>query len=278
MDAKGIKSFCARVVAFMLKAVKEAKVQTSWTEPNAAYEKALQHFIERVFSDGDENGFVEDAGRFARRVTFFGRFNSLAQTLLKITSPGVPDFYQGGELWDLNLVDPDNRRPVDYPVRRKLLLELKEKFGGAKDERSEFFSRLLENSKNGAMKLFLVWRALKFRGMQRELFDGGNYVPVFAQGAKQQHVCAFTRTWENRAIIVVVPRLIFGLTQGAELAPVGESVWGDTILPLEGIPAGSLFRNVLTGETVASVKADGKNVLKVSQVLKIFPVALLEKI
>lgn len=276
-DANDVKSFCARIVAFMLKAAKEAKINTNWTEPNVAYEKALQDFVERVLADDGEKGFVDDARRFARRVAFFGRFNSLAQTLLKITSPGVPDCYQGSELWDLNLVDPDNRRAVDYSVRRKLLSDLKEKFGGAQGEGGELFSKLLGNSESGAMKLFLIWRALKFRGTQRELFDEGNYVPVLAQGAKREHVCVFTRAWKDRAIVVVVPRLVFGLTQGSELSPVGKGVWRDTILPLMGIQAGSLFRNVLTRETVAAVEVNGKTALNMGQVLKTFPVALLEK-
>jgi (1->4)-alpha-D-glucan 1-alpha-D-glucosylmutase len=278
IEANGVKSFCARVVAFMLKASKEAKIHTNWTEPNAAYEKALQDFIERILADGGEKGFVDDARRFTLRVAFFGRFNSLAQTLLKITSPGVPDFYQGCELWDLNLVDPDNRRPVDYSARRKLLSELKKKFEGAQDEGGELFSKLLENAESGAMKMFLIGRALKFRGLQRELFDEGNYIPAHAQGAKQGHVCSFARTWEDRAIVVVVPRLVFGLTQGAELPPLGEGVWADTTLVIEGVQAGSLFRNVLTRETVASIEVEGKAVVNVGQVLKTFPVALLEKI
>jgi (1->4)-alpha-D-glucan 1-alpha-D-glucosylmutase len=278
VDAESLKSFCARVVAFMLKAAKEAKVNTNWTEPNAAYEKALRDFVERVLADGGEDGFVDDARRFAHRLAFFGRFNSLAQTLLKIASPGVPDFYQGSEIWDLNLVDPDNRRPVDYSVRRKLLSDLKEKFGEGQDEGDQFFSKLLGESESGAMKLFLIWRALKFRGTQRELFDGGNYVPVLAQGRKRDHLCAFTRAWKDRAIVVVVPRLVFELTQGAELSPIGEGVWHDTLLPLAGIQAGRLFRNLLTRERVASIEVDGKIALNVGQVLKTFPVALLEKI
>jgi len=277
-DAENVKAFCARVVAFMLKAAKEAKVHTNWTEPNAVYEKALQDFVERVLADGGENSFAEDARRFARRVAFFGRFNSLGQTLLKITSPGVPDFYQGAELWDLSLVDPDNRRPVDYAMRGKMLSDLKAKFNAAQDEGVEFFSAILGNQENAAVKMFLIWRALKFRGTQRELFDCGDYAPVLAQGPKHEHVCAFTRDWKSRAIVVVVPRLIFGLTQGAELPPVGEDLWQETTLPLPRAQAGSLFRNVLTRETVAAFAVDGKAALKIGQVLKTFPVALLEKI
>ena len=181
---------------------------------------------------------VEDARRFAQRVAFFGKFNSLGQTLLKIASPGMPDFYQGSELWDLNLVDPDNRRPVDYSVRQKVLSDLKSMFGGVQDKSEELFSRLLENPEDGAVKLFLIWRALKYRGRQRELFDNGDYIPVLAQGAKCEHVCAFSRAWKDRAIGVVVPRLVFGLTEGAERPPIGEGVWGDTIIAVGGKSGG----------------------------------------
>jgi (1->4)-alpha-D-glucan 1-alpha-D-glucosylmutase len=261
----------------MLKAAKEAKVHTSWTEPNAAYEKALQDFVERVLV-ADGGGFVEDIQHFAQRVAFFGQFNSLAQTLLKITSPGMPDFYQGSELWDLNLVDPDNRRPVNYPKRRELLSDLKEKFEAINDEGADFFSTLLANGESGALKLFLIWRALKFRATQRPLFERGNYVPVLAEGTNGGHVCAFTREWGNRTIVVVIPRLIFGLTQGRKAPPIGEELWGDTTVPLPRTLAGRLFRNAITRETVAAVEVGGNPALKMGQVLKTFPVALLETI
>jgi (1->4)-alpha-D-glucan 1-alpha-D-glucosylmutase len=274
----GLKIFRQRITAFMLKAVKEAKVHTSWTEPNAVYEKALQDFIERVLTEAGRNVFLEEIRHFSRRVAFFGRFNSLAQTLLKIASPGVPDFYQGGELWDLNLVDPDNRRPVDYAVRQKLLADLKKNFGGDAIEGGELFTDLLRDERPGAMKLFLIWRSLNFRGRQRELFDRGDYLPLTATGEKHQHVCAFARHWNDREIIVVVPRLVFGLMRGTETPPMGPEVWKDTALLLARSPAGSLYRNVLTRETVAVTEQRGSAALEAAQVLKSFPVALLEKI
>jgi (1->4)-alpha-D-glucan 1-alpha-D-glucosylmutase len=222
--------------------------------------------------------FLDEIRRFSRRVAFFGWFNSLAQTLLKIASPGVPDFYQGSELWDLNLVDPDNRRPVDYAVRQKLLADLKKKFGGEAVDGGELLSGLLRDEQPGAVKLFLVWRALNFRGRQRELFERGDYLPLAAIGEKHEHVCAFARQWNDREIIVVVPRLIFGLMRGTEAPPMGGEVWKDTALPLPRSRAGSLFRNVLTRETAAVTGQHGSAALEVGQVLKSFPVALLEKI
>ncbi|HWC60961.1 MAG TPA: malto-oligosyltrehalose synthase, partial [Verrucomicrobiae bacterium] len=277
-NEESLKSFRTRVAAFMLKAAKEAKVHTSWTEPNAGYEKALRDFVERVLASGSKNTFADDLRRFAGRVAFFGRFNSLAQTLLKTTLPGVPDFYQGAELWDLNLVDPDNRRPVDYDARRKLLMNLKNKFEGVADAAGGFFSRLLSDEEPGAMKQFLIWRALAFRGTQRELFDSGEYVPLSAIGGGRKHLCAFARKHANQVIVVIVPRLPFGLTRGREVAPIGSEIWGDTMLSVPNARPGDLFRNVLTREMVPLVGAGGNAALELTQALKSFPVALLEKV
>lgn len=265
---EGLKSFRMRVIAFMLKAAKEAKVNTSWIEPNAAYEDALRKFIERVLSEYRNTEFLEDLRAFARTAAFFGRINSLAQTLLKIASPGVPDFYQGSELWDLNLVDPDNRRPVDYAIRKRLLVYLKQ---------SESLSELLRNDKLGTSKLFLIRRALNFRKGRRELFDRGDYVPLSAVGKKSEHVCAFARTWKNDAVIALVPRLVFGLTDGIEALPLGREVWKHTALHLPKTCAGRPLRNVLTDERVEPMERRGETILEISEALKSFPVALMEK-
>jgi (1->4)-alpha-D-glucan 1-alpha-D-glucosylmutase len=275
-NEESLKVFRTRVVAFMLKAAKEAKLHTSWTEPNSAYEQTLQHFVERVLADENKT-FLDDLHRFAPRVAFFGRFNSLSQTLLKITSPGVPDFYQGAELWDLSLVDPDNRRPVDYRTRQKLLSDLNTKFAGVGDAAGDFFSALLRDEQPGAMKLFLIWRALNFRATQRELFDSGDYLPLTTSGEHQGHVCAFARKWNDRTIVVIVPRLVFGLARGAELPPTGE-IWKDTKVQLPPAHPGDLFRNVLTRETVPVIEHASHAALELRQALKTFPVALLEKI
>jgi (1->4)-alpha-D-glucan 1-alpha-D-glucosylmutase len=278
-DMKGEvpKTFRERIAAFMLKAAKEAKTHTSWTEPNAAYEKALQDFVERVLAGGDD-AFLNEVRSFAQRVAFFGRFNSLAQTLLKITCPGVADFYQGAELWDLNLVDPDNRRPVDYASRQQLLSELKNNFASVEDAGGDFFPRLLRDQQAGAVKMFLIWRALNFRGTQRELFESSEYVPLAAMGAQQEHVCAFEREGKGRTIVTVVPRLVFGLTNGVQTPPIGAEVWKETKLILPRARPGDLFRNVLTREMVPAIEQDKSAALELRQVLKSFPVALLEKV
>jgi (1->4)-alpha-D-glucan 1-alpha-D-glucosylmutase len=275
-DQQTLNAFRERVAAFMLKAVKEAKVNTSWTETNAAYENALRQFVDRTLV-GSDNRFLGDFERFAGRVAFFGRFNSLAQTLLKITSPGVPDFYQGAELWDLNLVDPDNRRAVDYETREKLLAEVKSGFEGVADAAGNFLSALLRDEKPGAVKLFLIWHALNFRATRREMFDSGEYLPLSAAGDCQQHVCAFARTRKEQRIVAIVPRLVFALTGGTEVSPIGE-IWKNTMLPVPAARKGDLYRNVLTREMVPVVEKDGTAALELREALKSFPVALLEKI
>jgi (1->4)-alpha-D-glucan 1-alpha-D-glucosylmutase len=274
-SGNGLKQFRSRVAAFMLKAVKEAKIHTSWTETNAVYEKALQSFLERALSE-DNREFLADVRHFAKRVSFFGRINSLSQTLLKMASPGVPDFYQGGELWDLNLVDPDNRRQVDYSARQRLLDEIKKEWAGNRNHLGKYLSGLLRDEKPGAMKLFLIWRALNFRKEHRELFDSGAYVPLAAAGEKADHVCAFARQAGGRAILVVAPRLVFGLTGGVEVLPIGQEIWRETCVELPGTHAGVVFRNVLTEETVVATEKNGRAILRLSEILRSFPVAVLE--
>jgi len=181
-------------------------------------------------------------------------------------------------MWDLNLVDPDNRRPVDYETRKNTLAELKTGFEGVSDAAVDFFSALLRDEKPGAMKLFLIWRALNFRGAHRELFDAGEYTPLSAVGDQREHVCAFARSWKDQKIIAIVPRFVFGLTGGAEIPPIGADVWKETLLPVPSARAGDLFRNALTREMAPAIEKNGIVALEFSQALKSFPVALLEKV
>jgi len=277
VDLEWWKPFRERVTAFMMKAAKEAKVHTSWTEPNAAYEKALQDYLEQVLSEDSNKAFINEISRLARKAAFFGRFNSLSQTLLKIVSPGVPDFYQGSELWDLNLVDPDNRRAVDYALRQNLLAEVKKSAEMTPETLGEFLAVLLRDEKPGMIKMFLIWRALNYRRALRELFDEGDYIPLAAEGQKQKHVCAFARQTKDHQVIAVAPRLVLGLSQGKELPPMGSELWTDTILPVPAGRAGDVYRNVLTQGTVSVIEPEGRPGLALAEILSAFPVALLEK-
>jgi (1->4)-alpha-D-glucan 1-alpha-D-glucosylmutase len=274
--AEGRNQFRERMKGFMLKAVREAKANTTWTEPNQEYEEAIASFVGKILTDA-ESPFVIGLKELQSRVAFFGTFNSLAQTLLKITSPGVPDFYQGTELWDLNLVDPDNRRPVDYELRRRLLAGLREKFPDDNVASPAALTDLLETAASGAIKLYVIWRALQFRQARAELFARGQYVPLSASGKRADHVCAFARTFGDQWTTTVVPRFTFRLAAGAKAAPIGRSLWPDTVLVLPDGSTPRSFRNVLTGEDIPAIEREGDIVLDLADVLKTFPVALIER-
>lgn len=231
-----------RAGAYLLKAARESKSTTSWNDPDLAYEEALSEFVEAVLSDLD---FVTDLERFVTPLIAPGRVNSLAQALIKLTAPGVPDLYQGNEVWDLSLVDPDNRRPVDYEVRRRLLADLK----------SASPEHIMARSDEGLPKLWVTKQALALRRRAPDLFGpDGEYVPLLAEGPKQEHVVAYAR---GEGCAVVTPRLPVRL--GGD--------WGDTSITL----AGGRWRNELTGDEV-----DGGTVL-VAGLLRRFPVALLSR-
>ncbi len=230
---------CERVLSFMEKAAREAKVYSSWTQPNAAYEGALAHFIEAVFDDRE---FITDVEKFVGSILTPGKVNSLSQVLIKLTAPGVPDFYQGTELWNLFLVDPDNRRPVDFELRRRLLAEIA----------SLSPEQILARMDDGLPKLWVIFQALQLRSRHSEAFADSNYLPLTAFGEKARHVVAFRR---GERLMTIVPRLVLGLKED----------WGGTWIELpEGI-----WRNELTGDRVEAGK------VMIRDLLRRFPVALL---
>jgi (1->4)-alpha-D-glucan 1-alpha-D-glucosylmutase len=266
--------FRKRLLQYTLKAIKESKTHTSWVQPNAEYETATMKFVEKALQDSSINSFIQDFQSFQTRVAFFGCLNSLSQVLLKMTAPGVPDFYQGTELWDFNLVDPDNRRPVDYELRQRLFRVLKAQF--AEKPTPDLLADLLTDDKIGRSKLYLIWRMLNFRNSQRALFDRGAYQPLTAIGSKAEHVCSFVRVHGNDIAIIVAPRLFLGLTKSECRLPLGAAIWGDTHLLIPGNYAYREFRNVLTNEKVSATMAGSDGVLSLSQILAQFPIALLE--
>jgi (1->4)-alpha-D-glucan 1-alpha-D-glucosylmutase len=274
--AGGLEAFRQRISNYMLKAIREAKAHTSWTEPNGAYEEATRQFVESVLTTSKENPFLDDFMLFHRKIAFFGLFNSLAQVVLKMTAPGVPDFYQGTELWDYNMVDPDNRRPVDYETRRRLLAELNEQLPPEPQEMAGFLRGLLRNYQTGQIKLYLIWRTLGFRRSYSRVFEQGTYTPMFAVGPKKDHVCAFARISSGATAITVATRLVVGLTGGAERAALEPDVWRDTLLPIPDGKPGGRYRNVLT-QQILTLPNDASG-LPVREVLELLPVALLERI
>jgi (1->4)-alpha-D-glucan 1-alpha-D-glucosylmutase len=262
----------ARLRAYMLKATREAKVHTSWINPNARYDDALAKYVDAILDPARSAAFLDDFTAFQARVAHYGALSSLGQVLIKLTAPGVPDFYQGSELWDLSLVDPDNRRPVDWELRARLLQELREAMAGAHD-RAALAHELVKSKDDGRVKLFLIHQGLAFRRAHRALFEQGDYRALEARGVWAEHVCAFARV-NPGAAITLVPRLL--ARRGAEGLPLGAEYWADTWVELPRELAGR-FTNVLTGETVESTPAGESAALPLAGALAAFPVALLER-
>ena len=275
LSADARADFTARIQAYMAKASKEAKVNTSWINPNEAYDEALRRFIERVLDPVASPRFLADFGAFREPLAGLGMVNSLAQVLLKITAPGVPDFYQGTELWDLSLVDPDNRRPVDFATRARALADLRARVESG--EAGGLARELVEGWADGRIKLYTVHRALSCRRSAPDLFRAGEYLPLATAGRHAAHVCAFARHADSRTVIVVVPRLTARLTgNGARLA-LGPSVWADThVLIPERIAAG-VYVVVFSGAEHRSTPHEAVAALAVADLLAHFPVALLER-
>jgi (1->4)-alpha-D-glucan 1-alpha-D-glucosylmutase len=260
--------YVERIVAYMLKAAREAQEHTSWVNPDEVYEGALERFVRRTLDPSMSAAFLDDFAAANREIERAGALTSLAMQVLKLTSPGVPDLYQGTECWDLSLVDPDNRRPVDYDARRAMLDELTDCW-----DQAARISNLTAQLDNGAIKLYTTMRLLRLRREQPELFTRGEYVPIEAEGELRDQVIAYARRLKGQTGLVVVPRLLRSLVRKGSGLPVGEAVWGNTQLVLSGL-AGERLVNRLTGEAV-TVAADGR--LPVASVLNQFPVACLER-
>ncbi|HEX3631105.1 MAG TPA: malto-oligosyltrehalose synthase [Casimicrobiaceae bacterium] len=260
-----------RVQAYMRKAIREAKVHSSWASPDDAYETALASFIDGLLGRLEPNPFLHEFHALHALVARCGLYNSLAQTVLKLTSPGVPDIYQGNELWDYSLVDPDNRRPVDYARRRALLQEIKRSFGSDGPHQAqarEMFGAI----DDGRLKLYATWRALALRMRRPELFERGRYVALPVAGAHAAHICAFARVHEGGSTLTVVPRLLLDLTARTARPPLG-AIWADTRIVL---PSRTTYRDVLTGAIRQSSPAAKGARLAVAALFETLPVALLE--
>jgi (1->4)-alpha-D-glucan 1-alpha-D-glucosylmutase len=281
VDGDGLRAMTARMTAYMEKATHEAKVHTSWINPNAEYDAAMREFVTAVLVDNAKNRFLAEFARFHGQIVGAGLYSALSQVLLKLTSPGVPDMYQGQEQWDFSLVDPDNRRSVDFAGYCKTLARLR-KDAGRNDRALLALSRQLANSPlDPRLKLFVTWRVLQFRRQHPDLFHLGNYIPLDVDGAKARHVCAFARQWtspsgaDRATAIIIAPRLIAELmpsrTDAAPVSPpVGPIIWEDTRILVEG-SVSSPLKNVLTGQ--ACVAADSH--ISVADALADFPLALL---
>jgi (1->4)-alpha-D-glucan 1-alpha-D-glucosylmutase len=272
-DTAGLARLCERVGAYMLKAGREAKVHSSWINPNIEYEDGTQGFVRALLSPEPANLFLRDFLPFQERIARVGAFSSLSQLLLKLTSPGVPDIYQGNEVWDFSLVDPDNRRAVDYAARHAALETIKAM--DASEGAAVCARRLIENLPDGRIKLYLTWKTLAFRRECEQLFRDGDYLPLKAHGERAQHVCAFTRHHGNETVLIVVPRLLGGLMGQDGQAPSGQPAWGDTWLELPPERMHAQWTNTLTGETFGPQASGEEHGLALARLFETFPYALL---
>jgi (1->4)-alpha-D-glucan 1-alpha-D-glucosylmutase len=260
-------NFKERFKGFILKAAREAKSRTSWISPAADYEAALGSFVESILNPSDNEAFLADFIPFQKKVAYYGAINSLSQLLLKITCPGVPDFYQGTERWNFSLVDPDNRHPVDFTKNESYLNEIQRL---ENDGLTGLLDDMQGQWEDGRIKLYLTYRGLNFRSRNSELFQKGEYLPLEARGRNSGHILAFARRYENRWAITVAPRLAVGLTSPGKLS-LNLCAWGEDYLHLPAdVPTS--WRNILTGQSLRSPE----HTLRLAEVFSGFPVALLE--
>lgn len=212
-EAVATPEYVERIQAYMDKALHEAKINTSWIQSNEEWDAAMRDFVAKILDPSSRNKFVPIFLPVAQEIARFGAINSLTQTLLKLTSPGVPDIYQGNEIWDYSLVDPDNRRPIDYDLRRQML-------DGLTSARPE---ELMQAWPDGRIKLFLTQRMLRFRRENADLFQRGEYLPLHASGTFAECCVSFARRLANKWIVVIAPRL----SARIGFPPVGK-LWKDT--------------------------------------------------
>jgi (1->4)-alpha-D-glucan 1-alpha-D-glucosylmutase len=270
MNAEEHEAYVRRIDGYMQKALHEAKVHTSWVNPNSEYERAVSRFVERVLEYSPGNTFLQELRQFQGPISKAGMWNSIAQLLLKIASPGVPDFYQGNEIWAFDLVDPDNRRAVNYDLRRHMLKSLREQAGC---DRTALVDRLRENPCDGGIKLYVTSEALRFRRAHRDLFTQGSYSGLAAEGNRARHVVAFSRSLEDQTLIAATGRFFLRLCNSHH-KPIGE-VWGNTAVTLPKHTEQTSFRDIFTGQTITGEQRESGLSLPLNKVFAHCPVALL---
>jgi (1->4)-alpha-D-glucan 1-alpha-D-glucosylmutase len=272
-----------RIQQYMIKAIHEAKVKSSWISPNDQYEQATRDFIAAILDDSPRNVFLADFLTLTRRIGDLGLWNSLSQVVLKMASPGVPDFYQGTELFDFSVVDPDNRRPVDFARRFEMARDLSQRI--EETDQAQLFAlatELVQTRNDSRIKLYVILQLLAHRRRNPRLFTTGDYLPLDAAGPQKDHVIAFARWQGTDGLVVVAPRLVAGLTYGLT-SPLGVEIWSDTQLNLPAMRGQSQYRNLFTGETLIGQSAEppggaGEHQLCLASVFKNFPVAVLERV
>ena len=268
--ADEIPEFKRRLSDYVIKATREAKVHTRWTRPNLEHERSLTDFVESILDARKSPRFLDEFMRFQETISYYGMFNSLGQALLKIVCPGVPDFYQGSELWDFRLVDPDNRGPVDFRKRKELLQALADE---GDHSSPEFLLRLREHWRDGRIKLYVIWKALNFRRQYARLFLEGEYLPLSAEGAHKDNVVALMRYTADRCMLAAVPRWL-ARTKAPRDAEQAQVYWSRGFLRLPPHAPTEWF-NVFTDERMVCENKAHRRVLPVRSLFASFPLALL---
>jgi (1->4)-alpha-D-glucan 1-alpha-D-glucosylmutase len=255
----------------MDKAAKEAKVRTSWIRPNHEHDRSLAEFVRTILRRQPDNAFIADFEAFVRPVAQAGMLNSLSQTLLKIASPGVPDFYQGTELWDLSLVDPDNRRPVDYSIRVAMLAEIKR---AAAVDRLALAKRLFANLSDGGIKMYITSTALDLRRRNEMLFSQSPYTALEASGSRMRQVVAFVRGTVECQVTVAAGRFFAGV-DGLPGGAAGEATWGETFLSVPGGLLHESYVDLFTGQEIRADRGRDRRQLCMADIFAHLPVAIL---
>lgn len=256
--------YVQRIKDYVVKAVREAKVHTAWLRPDTDYENGFVNFVEKILDFSEDNKFWQEFRPFQEKVAFYGVFNSLSQTLLKLMSPGLPDIYQGTELWDLSLVDPDNRRPVDFDGRLSYLQEIKRR---SRTGMENLIDDLMATWEDGRLKLFLIARVLQARQEYLDMFQKGTYEPVAVMGQYSDRIIAFARSHGKQTAIIIAPRFLTKVIEPPQF-PLGD-VWGDTAITLPKNSGSSWY------EAIADHTISGNENIYLSQILQYFPVGLL---
>jgi (1->4)-alpha-D-glucan 1-alpha-D-glucosylmutase len=264
-DDKELSEFRDRIKDYAVKAVREAKVHTAWLRPDEDYENGYVNFVEALLTPSPDNLFLDKLQHFQKRIADYGIYNALSQLLIKLTAPGIPDFYQGTELWDFSVVDPDNRRPVDYSKRLEALQDIQDRW---QKQPAALVKKLLKDRADGCIKLFLTLRGLAARNYFRNVFRSGLYQPLTVTGEHADHVIAFIRHKGEHTVVTVVPRFVTSLTQ-PDVPPLGKAIWGDTAVELPG-GAQASWKNWLLNEPMTITTP-----LLVGDLLNQFPVALI---
>jgi (1->4)-alpha-D-glucan 1-alpha-D-glucosylmutase len=259
----------------MLKSVKEAKLHTSWLTPNEAYEEAVSAFVKNVLTGASAPKFLAAFEPVARRVARVGMINGLAQVTLKLGSPGVPDFYQGTELWDLTLVDPDNRRPIDFALRRAMLEEIDGILATSNSERGDAVSAVMQHWQDGRIKMLLTSAGLRMRRGWPDLFSSGRYVPLVTDSAVKAGLVGFARILDDRAVLFVAPRLVASLVGNDDGLPLGGDTWKTSRILLPADLAGRTFRHELTAASIKPSSAGAETWLFAGQIFDKVPVGIL---